>query len=73
MEKTHCLEFGRYARENAYKRGEKPKEFTFLGFTHYCGKNVGAISHRNILFSRWEDSRLPATGSGWVGYRYATS
>ena len=38
MEKTHCLEFGRYARENAYKRGEKPKEFTFLGFTHYCGK-----------------------------------
>jgi group II intron reverse transcriptase/maturase len=37
-EKTHCIEFGRYARENAYKRGEKPKEFTFLGFTHYCGK-----------------------------------
>ena len=24
--------------ENAYKRGEKPTEFTFLGFTHYCGK-----------------------------------
>ena len=23
MEKTHCLEFGRYARENAYKRGRK--------------------------------------------------
>jgi RNA-directed DNA polymerase len=37
-EKTHCIEFGRYARETAYKRGEKPKEFTFLGFTHYCGK-----------------------------------
>jgi RNA-directed DNA polymerase len=37
-EKTHCIEFGRFARENAYKRGEKPKEFTFLGFTHYCGK-----------------------------------
>ncbi len=37
-EKTRCIEFGRYARENAYKRGEKPKEFTFLGFTHYCGK-----------------------------------
>ena len=37
-EKTQCLEFGRYARENAHKRGEKPKEFTFLGFTHYCGK-----------------------------------
>ncbi len=37
-EKTHRIEFGRYARENARKRGEKPKEFTFLGFTHYCGK-----------------------------------
>jgi group II intron reverse transcriptase/maturase len=37
-EKTHCIEFGRFARENALRRGEKPKEFTFLGFTHYCGK-----------------------------------
>jgi hypothetical protein len=37
-EKTHRIEFGRFARENAYKRGEKPKEFTFLGFTYYCGK-----------------------------------
>jgi len=37
-EKTHCIEFGRFAREDANKRGEKPKEFTFLGFTHYCGK-----------------------------------
>jgi RNA-directed DNA polymerase len=37
-EKTNCIEFSRFARENAYKRGEKPKEFTFLGFTHYCGK-----------------------------------
>jgi len=37
-DKTHCIEFGRYARENARRRGGKPKEFTFLGFTHYCGK-----------------------------------
>ena len=37
-EKTRCIEVGRYARENARKRGQKPKEFTFLGFTHYCGK-----------------------------------
>ncbi len=37
-DKTRCIEFGRYARENAYKKGGKPKEFTFLGFTHYCGK-----------------------------------
>jgi group II intron reverse transcriptase/maturase len=36
-EKTQCLEFGRFARANASTRGEKPKEFTFLGLTHYCG------------------------------------
>ncbi len=38
VEKTQCIEFGRFARQNAHKRGKKPKEFTFLGFTHYCGK-----------------------------------
>jgi group II intron reverse transcriptase/maturase len=37
-DKTRCIEFGRFAREDARKRGQKPKEFTFLGFTHYCGK-----------------------------------
>jgi len=37
-DKTQCIKFGRFAREDAHKRGEKPKEFTFLGFTHYCGK-----------------------------------
>lgn len=37
-EKTRCIEFGRNARENARKKGQKPQEFTFLGFTHYCGK-----------------------------------
>lgn len=38
-EKTQCIAFGRFAREDAYKQGAKPKEFTFLGFTHYCGRN----------------------------------
>jgi RNA-directed DNA polymerase len=37
-EKSRCIEFGRFARENARRRGKKPQEFTFLGFTHYCGK-----------------------------------
>ncbi|MFC1610699.1 group II intron reverse transcriptase/maturase [Myxococcota bacterium] len=37
-EKTRTLEFGRFARRDARKEGRKPKEFTFLGFTHYCGK-----------------------------------
>ena len=39
MEKTRCIAFGHYARENARRRGQKPQEFTFLGFTHYCGKS----------------------------------
>ena len=38
LEKTRCIEFGRFARERARKKGGKPEEFTFLGFTHYCGK-----------------------------------
>jgi group II intron reverse transcriptase/maturase len=38
QEKTQCIQFGRFARDDARKRGGKPKEFTFLGFTHYCGK-----------------------------------
>jgi len=37
-EKTNCIEFGRFAREDAQKRGGKSKDFNFLGFTHYCGK-----------------------------------
>lgn len=37
-EKTQCMRFGRFAQEDGRKRGEKLKEFTFLGFTHYCGK-----------------------------------
>jgi hypothetical protein len=37
-EKTSCMEFGRFARGIARARGEKPREFTFLGFTFYCGK-----------------------------------
>jgi RNA-directed DNA polymerase len=43
-EKTSCIAFGRFARDNAAGRGEKPGEFTFLGFTFYCGKT------RNGLF-----------------------
>jgi RNA-directed DNA polymerase len=37
-EKTRSIEFGRFARESARQCGAKPEEFTFLGFTHYCGK-----------------------------------
>jgi len=38
-EKTRLIEFGRFAVENRNRRGVgKPETFTFLGFTHYCGK-----------------------------------
>ncbi|MGH9438254.1 MAG: group II intron reverse transcriptase/maturase [Terriglobia bacterium] len=38
-EKTRLIEFGRYAAERREGRGEgKPETFTFLGFTHICGK-----------------------------------
>src|ERR1019366_6323770 len=38
-EKTRLIEFGRFAEQNRKRRGEgKPETFTFLGFTHYCGK-----------------------------------
>src|SRR6201997_5573556 len=38
-EKTRLIEFGRFAVQNREQRGEgKPETFTFLGFTHYCGK-----------------------------------
>ena len=38
-EKTRLIEFGRFAVHNRKRQGEgKPETFTFLGFTHYCGK-----------------------------------
>jgi group II intron reverse transcriptase/maturase len=36
--KTRLLAFGRFAEENARKKGRKAATFDFLGFTHYCGK-----------------------------------
>jgi len=38
-EKTRLIEFGRYARANAEKKGQKPDTFDFLGFTHFCDKS----------------------------------
>lgn len=48
-EKTRLIEFGRYASENRKKRNEgKPDTFTFLGFTHICGK-----TRKNGRFTIW--------------------
>jgi group II intron reverse transcriptase/maturase len=35
--KTKVMEFGRFAVQNAKRRGERAETFDFLGFTHYCG------------------------------------
>jgi RNA-directed DNA polymerase len=55
-EKTRLIEFGRFAAENRRKRGErKPETFTFLGFTHLCGrtrKNGGFIVKRETAAKR---------------------
>src|SRR5260370_33061516 len=38
-EKTQLIEFVRFAARDREQRGEgKPETFTFLGFTHHCGK-----------------------------------
>jgi len=37
--KSRLIEFGRYAQENAHKRGRKAETFDFLGFTHYCSES----------------------------------
>ena len=38
-DKTRLIEFGRFAARDRKQRGEgKPETFTFLGFTHFCGK-----------------------------------
>ncbi len=37
--KTRRIVFGRFARERLGERGEKPREFVFLGFRHICGED----------------------------------
>ncbi len=38
LEKTKVIKFGRFAEDDEKKKGRRPKTFTFLGFTHYCGR-----------------------------------
>ena len=48
-DKTRLIEFGRYAARDRKRRGEgKPETFTFLGFTHYCGRR-----HKTETFTVW--------------------
>ena len=65
-EKTHCIEFGRFSRDNARKRGEKPSEFTFLGFTHYCGKTKNGHFKVKRRTSRKKMSQSTHKFSSWA-------
>ena len=48
-DKTRLIEFGRFAAHKRKQRGEgKPETFTFLGFTHYCGRR-----HKTDTFTVW--------------------
>jgi hypothetical protein len=65
-EKTRCLEFGRFARGTAHRRGEKPQEFTFLGFTHYCGKTKNGYFKVKRRTSRKKLGRSLREFSDWA-------
>jgi len=54
-DKTRLLEFGRFARQNRARRGEKkPETFDFLGFTHQCGltRNGRFVVRRDAIAER---------------------
>lgn len=51
-EKTRVIEFGRFARRDASRRGERVAVFDFLGFTHYCGR-----SRKGRFKLKWRTSK----------------
>ena len=52
-DKTRLIEFGRFAAANRARRGlGKPETFSFLGFTHICGR-----SHRGTFQLRRKSRR----------------
>jgi group II intron reverse transcriptase/maturase len=57
-EKTRLIEFGRFARSNRQRRGDRgaPDSFNFLGFTHSCGKTRkgGFTVLRQTMRKRWQ-------------------
>jgi group II intron reverse transcriptase/maturase len=58
-EKTRLIEFGPFAEQSRKRRGEgKPETFTFLGFTHYCGRRRSAGNF--IVWRRTAKKRMVA-------------
>ena len=65
-EKSRRLAFGRYARDNARKKGEKPSEFDFLGFTFYCGKTRNGYFKVKRRTSRKKLQQSVARFTDWI-------
>jgi hypothetical protein len=64
--KTRLIEFGRFAEENAVRRGSKPETFDFLGFTHYCGQTrYGAFKVKRMTSKKKFRAKLQAV-KGWL-------
>jgi group II intron reverse transcriptase/maturase len=58
--KTRLIEFGRFAAENRRRRGlGRPETFSFLGFTHMCGKTrAGRFALRRTTIARRMAAKL---------------
>ena len=62
-EKTKVIGFGRFAVENAKKKGQRACTFNFLGFTHYCDKTrkgkfkVGRTTERTRLRAKVKEMK----------------
>lgn len=63
VEKSKVIGFGRFAVENAKKRGQRAGTFNFLGFTHYCDKTrkgkfkVGRTTERTRLRTKLKEMK----------------
>ena len=66
QEKTQCLEFGRCARANASRRGEKPQEFEFLGMPFVCGKTRHGVFKVKRKTSRKKLRQSLARCTEWI-------
>jgi RNA-directed DNA polymerase len=65
-EKTRLIEFGRFAKKNAMRRGEKrPATFDFLGFTHICAESRGGKFTIHLQTMRKRLRRSLAAVSEW--------
>jgi hypothetical protein len=70
-EKTRHLACGRYAWEHAYRRGETPKELTFLGRTFLCGQTRHGACKVKRKTSRQQLQQSLARFTDWIR-RYRT-